>query len=152
MVEQLVVACFNERREADRVLLDLLQLEQAHLAHLNDAVVVIKRPDGSLKVKAYHDLVEPVTELGNELWGGIISGVVFHRSLGIHQDWFDGQFLAAVEEAMVPDSSALFVLLPEADLEPVEAALAQHNGSIFKTALPDATYNQMQQAITQADA
>jgi hypothetical protein len=58
---------------------------------------VTKNAQGKIRVKAYHDLLEPVGELSNDLWGGILSSVVFHRSLAIAQEIFNPDFLFADE-------------------------------------------------------
>lgn len=149
MVSQLVVACYDSKLKADEALLDMLKLGQANLAHFEDAVVVIKNADSSIRVKAYHDLVEPVPELGNDLWGGIISGIVFHRSLGIHPEQFDGTFLTEFEDSMQPNSSALFLLVPDAELETVVNKLSQTNGTLLKTSLSDSFQAHLQATVTE---
>ncbi len=146
-MSELVVVTFDDKFKADAALLALLKLEYAHLAHLEDAVVVVKNADGKVRVKAYHDLLEPVPELGNDLWGGIISAVVFHRTLEIAQGVFDPQFLTDVEDALPPNSSALFVLVPPPDLDSVKAELSTTGGSVYITSLSDADSTQLKQGL-----
>ena len=112
----------------EEALLRLLRLEQEHLLALDDAVVVIKNTEGKIRVRAYHDLTEPTPELGNELWGDIISAVVFHREVEIAQDVFDPNFLLTVEASLQPNSSALFVLVRSGELEAVLPTLAGIGG------------------------
>jgi uncharacterized membrane protein len=147
-MSELVVASFDDKFKAEDALLRLLKLEQENLLALDDAVVVIKNMEGKIKVKAYHDLIEPVPELGNELWGGIISAVVFHRELKIAQGMFDPNFLTNVEESLKPNSSALFVLVRSVEQEPVLSALSGVGGEVLRTSLPEAAQQKLQATLS----
>jgi len=137
-MHELIIVSFNGKFRADEVILSLLKLEEAYLLALDDAVVVVKNAEGKIRVKTYHDLVAPVHELGNELWGGILSAVVFHRQLATDQPMFDANFLTEVEASLTPNSSALFVIVRYAETEQLLATLASAGGKIIKTALPEA--------------
>ncbi|XGV98263.1 MAG: DUF1269 domain-containing protein [Leptolyngbya sp. BL-A-14] len=147
-MSELFVVGFDGKFKAEEALLALLKLEQDHLMALDDAVVVVKNAVGRLKVKAYHDLTEPVPELGNELWGGIISAVVFHRKLAIAQGLFDPQFLLQVEDSLKPDSSALFVLVRSGDPTAILTALSSTGGSLLRTTLPEAVQLKLRDAVS----
>ncbi len=139
-MSELIVVSFDGKLKADSVLLDLLRLEQEHLVALEDAVVVVKNLEGKIRVTSYHDLIQPVPDLGNELWGGIISAVVFHRTLELAPEGvFDEHFLLEVETALPPNASALFVIVEPADAEPVLTTLAAFGGKVMRTTLPTAT-------------
>ena len=149
-MNELVVVSFDDKFKAEDALLGLLKLEQAALVGLDDAVVVIKNAEGKIRVKAYHDLTEPVPELGNELWGGIISAVVFHRELKIAQGFFDPDFLTSFEEALTPNSSALFVLMRSAEPEAILTALAGVGGDILRTTLSETAALKLSDALSVA--
>lgn len=136
-MSELVIAVFDQKLAADHALLDLLGREQAHLAEFEDAVVVVKTTEGNIRVKAYHDLLEPVGELSNDLWGGIISSVVFHRSLAIAQEVFNPDFLVQVEDALQPNSSALLVLVHAEAVQRVAEELSALSPVVIKTPLPE---------------
>jgi len=146
-MSQLIVVAFDDKHRADEVLLHLLKLEQAHLSAFHDAVVVTKNVEGKVRVKAYHDLLGPIPELSNDMWGGVISAVVFHRSLGIAQELFDPQFLSDVEAALQPNNSALMVLVQEPEITKVEQELANSGGKLFSAALPDTHQQKIQAAM-----
>ncbi|MGA7932302.1 MAG: DUF1269 domain-containing protein [Kovacikia sp.] len=145
---ELVVVGFDNKFKAEEVLLGLLKLEQENLLALDDAVVVIKDAGGKIRVKAYHDLTEPVPELGNELWGGIISAVVFHRELKIAQGVFDPGFLTRVEDSLKPNSSALFVLVRSGEPETVLAALSDAGGEMQRAPFPEGSQLKLQHGLS----
>lgn len=146
-MSELVVVSFEDKFKAEDVLLNFLKLEQEHLLELDDAVVVIKNADGKIRVKAYHDLTEHIPELGNELWGGIISAVVFHREVGIAEGVFDPDFLLKVEESLKPNSSALFVIVRSAEPQVLLAALSGAGGEIVRTTLSEKAQQKLQTAL-----
>ena len=150
-MSQLVVVSFDDKFKAENALLGLLKLEQESLLALDDAVVVVKNSEEKIRVKAYHDLTEPSPELGNELWGGIISAVVFHRELEIAQGVFDPNFLTKVEECLKPNSSALFVLVQSAEPEAVLAALSGVGGTVLRTTLSESVQLELQGALNVVD-
>lgn len=150
-MSELIVVSFEDKFKAEQVLLDLLKLEQTNLTSLEDAVVVVKNAEGKIRVKAYHDLLEPVPELGNDLWGGVISAIVFHRTIKINQGVFDADFLTDVETSLTPDSSALFVVVSAGTSATVVAELSNTGGTLLRTPLPEAAPQQLKAAVKAID-
>lgn len=134
-MSELIVLGFEGKYKADEVLLDLLKLEQEHLIDLEDALIVTKNAEGKIRVKPCHDLVKP-GDLSNELWGGIISSVVFHRSLQLIDDPsaspLDPSFLVKVEEMLQPNSSALFVLVRHTEPGKIVELLDNKGGQLLR--------------------
>ncbi|GAB4464568.1 MAG: DUF1269 domain-containing protein [Elainellaceae cyanobacterium] len=147
-MSELIVAVFDQKLAADHALLDLLGREQSHLAEFEDAVVVVKNAEGKIRVKAYHDLLEPVGELSNDLWGGIISSVIFHRSLAIAHEVFNPEFLIQVEDALQPNSSALLALVHAEAVERVAEELSTLSPIVIKTPLPEAKRETLKLAMS----
>jgi hypothetical protein len=50
-MSELIVAGFKGQLTADRVLIDLLGMEQIHLIDLDDAAVAIRKKDGTISIK-----------------------------------------------------------------------------------------------------
>jgi uncharacterized membrane protein len=148
MMSELVVVGFDGKFKAEEALLSLLKLEQEHLLALDDAVIVVKNSKGKIRVKAYHDLTEPVSEFGNELWGGIISAVVFHRELEIAQGVFDPNFLDKVEASLKPNSSAIFVVIRSAESDAVRTALSGIGGDVLYTTISEVERQKLQNALS----
>lgn len=149
-MSELVVVSFDDKFKAEQALLNLLKLEQTNLASLEDAVVVVKNAEGKVRVKAYHDLLEPVPELGNDLWGGVISAIVFHRTLKINQGVFDVDFLTSIETSLTPNTSALFVVVSNDTSEVVVDELSNLSGTLFRTPLPTVAHQQLNDAVKAA--
>ncbi|MBG1263195.1 DUF1269 domain-containing protein [Nostoc commune] len=148
-MSELVVVSFDDKYKADEVLLELLKLEQENLADLKDAVVITKNAAGKIRVKPYHDLVEP-GDLSNELWGGIISAVFFHRALTIKQGVFDGSFLTEVEESLQPNSSSLFVIISNANPEKIIAEFNRFGGKLIRTSFSQDKVENLQKTLSPA--
>ncbi|MEH2190077.1 MAG: DUF1269 domain-containing protein [Nostoc sp.] len=148
-MSELVVVNFDDKYKADEVLLELLKLERENLADLKDAVVITKNAAGKIRVKPYHDLVEP-GDLSNELWGGIISAVFFHRTLTIKEGTFDSSFLTEVEESLKPNSSSLFVLISSANLEKIIAEFNRFGGKLIRTSFSQDKIEKLQKTLSPA--
>ncbi|QLE45365.1 DUF1269 domain-containing protein (plasmid) [Nostoc sp. C052] len=148
-MSELVVVNFDEKYEADEVLLELLKLERENLADLKDAVVITKNAAGKIRVKPYHDLVEP-GDLSNELWGGIISAVFFHRTLTIKEGTFDSSFLTEIEESLKPNSSSLFVLISSVNLEKIIAEFNRFGGKLIRTSFSQDKIENLQKTLSPA--
>ncbi|AVH64212.1 hypothetical protein CDG77_13830 [Nostoc sp. 'Peltigera membranacea cyanobiont' 213] len=148
-MSELVVVSFDDKYKADEVLLELLKLERENLADLKDAVVITKNAVGKIRVKPYHDLVEP-GDLSNELWGGIISAVFFHRALTIKEGVFDGSFLTEVEESLKPNSSSLFVIISNANLEKIIAEINRFGGKLIRTSFSQDKIDNLQKTLSPA--
>ena len=146
-MSELIVVSFDDKFKAEQALLNLLKLEQTNLASLEDAVVVVKNAEGKVRVKAYHDLLEPVPELGNDLWGGVISAIVFHRTIKIDQGIFDVDFLTSIETSLTPDASALFVIVSNNTSEAVVAELSNIGGTLLRTPLPTVAHQELRDAV-----
>lgn len=54
----LVAIAFDGPQEADRVLTELSRLQRDHLVDLEDAVIVIRQPDGKVNLKQSISLAE----------------------------------------------------------------------------------------------
>lgn len=146
-MSELVVVSFDDKFKAEQALLNLLKLEQTNLASLEDAIVVVKNAEGKVRVKAYHDLLEPVPELGNDLWGGVISAIVFHRTIKINQGIFDVDFLTSIEASLTPNASALFVVVSNDTSEAVVGELSNIGGTLLRTPLPTLAHQQLKDAV-----
>jgi uncharacterized membrane protein len=114
---------------------------------LDDAAVVVRRPDGKVKVKQAVSLVG-AGAMGGAFWGmligllfwmpwlGIAVGAVSGALGGALSDYgVDDEFVKEVGNTIQPGHSALFLLIREATPDRLMDELKQFNGKILQTSL-----------------
>ncbi len=141
----LVVMGFEDELQADEVRNTLEEMEKKHLLNLADAVVVVKNSQGEVMVKQEGDFVATDALKGGllglligavllEPWLGLaigaVGGSLFHKDLGI-----DDNFIQELSETLKPESSALFLLVKNAETDKVLEKLQQFNGKVLHTSL-----------------
>jgi uncharacterized membrane protein len=146
-MSELVVVSFDGKFKADEVLLNLLKLEQEYLLDLEDAIVVIKDAESNIKVKPTFDLVAPGS-LKQEPWGGLFSAVLFHQRLSLSTAVLDNDFVQKVEQALKPNSSAIFLLVNYANLDEILAALPKIGGKLIRTTLSNQDESKLRSALS----
>jgi uncharacterized membrane protein len=169
-VSDLVAISFDDVNEADRVLHELNQLQKEYLIDLEDAVVVIRRPDGKINLKQSYNVAGAGAAYGGMsgvAWGTLV-GLLFLNPLagfalggligaatgaisGSLIDYgVDDNFVRSIAEKLTPGSSALFILVRKAQPEKVTAELAKYKGTIIKSSLSPEQEKKLEAAITKA--
>lgn len=171
-MSELVVVGFDDVFEADRVLTVLLRLEREYLIDLEDAVVAIRRPDGTVHVKQTISppVVGAVTGLTRgALWGGLIgllffapfaglavgavAGAGIGAAAGSTLDFgIDDDLIARISDRLQPDTSALFLLIEKAQPERVLAELKEFGGHVIRTSLSAEQEERLRKAIERPPA
>ncbi len=166
-MSELVAVAFDNVTEADRVLFELNQLEKEHLVDLEDAVVVIRRPDGKVHLKQSFNIAGAGAAYGGLTGGawGLLVGLLFLNPLagfvvggltgagmgaisGAMSDYgVDDNFVRTVAQKLTPDTSALFVLVRKVQPEKVIAELSKFKGTIIKSSLSPAQEAELQKAF-----
>jgi uncharacterized membrane protein len=152
---ELIAVGFDDPQEADRVLTELKRLEKEYLVDLEDAVVVIRPPEGKVQLKQSLNLVSAGAASGGlsgAFWGSLV-GLLFLNPLagfavggllgagtgaltGSLVDYgIDDNFIRSLSATLPPNSSALFVLVRKAQPEKVLAELKGVRGRILRTSL-----------------
>lgn len=169
-MSELIAVSYDNITEADRVLYELNRLEKEHLVDLEDAVVVMRRPDGKIHLKQSYNIVGQGAAYGGlsgAAWGmlvgllflnpvaglavGGIAGAGMGAISGAMVDYgVDDKFIRSVAENLTPDSSALFVLVRKAQPEKVIAELSKFKGTIIKSSLSPAKEAELQKAFAPA--
>lgn len=143
----LIVVGYDDMHKADEVRMTLIKLQQDYLIDMEDAVVVVKKEDGKVKL---HQAVN-LPALGafqGTFWGALI-GLMFLSPLlgaavgaasgaisgaladvGINDD-----FIKEVSQKLQPGTSALFVLVKHATPDKVLEHLQGIGGHIIRTSL-----------------
>jgi uncharacterized membrane protein len=146
-VSELVVIAFDNDTGAVEMRDALVELQKQHLVRLDDAAVVIRRPDGRVKVKQAVNLVG-TGALGGAFWGMLIGLLFWMPWLGLAMGALSGAiggalsdygvddgFVKEVASTIQPGHSALFLLIREATPDKLVDELKQFNGKILQTSL-----------------
>lgn len=159
-MSSLIVVSFDGVDEAGVVLEDLKGQTKYGNISLDDTAVVSKDSDGKVHVKnnVSHGtmvatgigallglmltiLAFPVAGLLLGAGGGALIGRAM--DLGI-----DGKFVKEVSESLQPGTSALFVLVRDANPAAIRAALEGHHGTVMQTTLSTEAEESLKQALT----
>ncbi|MBC7801762.1 MAG: DUF1269 domain-containing protein [Gemmatimonadaceae bacterium] len=171
-MSELVVIAFDTPHEADRVLTDLSRLRKEHLIDLEDAVVVIRDPDGDVRIKQSINMVGMGATQGGlsgALWGSLV-GLLFLNPLvgfavggaigagtgalsGSMVDYgIDDGLIKQIGETLKPDTSALFLLIRKVQPEKVLAELSAFKGRVIRSSLSPEQEARLQAALSKPDA
>jgi uncharacterized membrane protein len=167
-MSELIVVAFDSPDEADRALTELQRLQKEYLVDLEDAVVVVRGPDGKLRVKQSVDLIGAGAATG-ALWGsmwGTLVGLLFMNPLiglatgaalgagagalsGALTDYgIDDDFIRKLGQSLQPGTSALFVLVRKMQPEKVLAELSRFRGRVIRTSLSPEQEARLQAALS----
>ena len=148
-MNELFAFCFGGEYEADEVRTTLLKMRRDHLVDLEDAVVAVRDQEGKIKVRVLHHFsvrsavgggilglivgsifLTPIFKLVVQEGGTFVPEGVLGKKLGISKN-----FINEVKAILKPGTSALFVLVLNADPEKVLKDLQQFKGKLLRTTL-----------------
>lgn len=144
---QLVVFAFKDEAGAEQMREALVGLQKQHLIQLADAAVVVRKPDGKVKVKQAVSLVG-AGALGGAFWGMLIGLLFWMPWLGLAvgaaagalggalSDYgVDDKFIKEVGSTIEPGHSALFLLVQEWTEDKVMEELTKFDAQVLQTSL-----------------
>ena len=146
-MSDLIVLAFDNEEGAFKMRDKLFQLQKQHLIMLADAAVVVRKPDGKVKVKQAVSLVG-AGALGGAFWGMLI-GIIFWMpwlglAIGAASGALGGKFsdfgvednfIKEVGNTIEPGHSALFLLVFSATEDKVADELKDFNATVIQTSL-----------------
>lgn len=146
-MSNLFVFTYKDERNADRVLQEVAKLQKQRLISVDDAAVVIHPEDQKVKLKHATSLVGPGA-LGGAFWGllfgliffmplaGLAIGAVTGAVAGKLADYgIDNDFIKEVSKRVSPGTSALFLLVRDAQQQKVVEALKPYDGELIRSSL-----------------
>ncbi len=167
-MSELIVVAFDDPNKADEVLTEVRKLQREYLIDLEDAVVAVRRPDGSIQLKQSVNLVG-MTAASGGLWGalwGTLVGMLFLNPLvgfavgtlvgagtgalaGALTDYgIPDDFVRELAQTLKPNSSAIFILERKMQPEKVLADLSQFKGRVLRTSLSPEQEARLQAALS----
>ncbi|MCT9079146.1 DUF1269 domain-containing protein [Streptomyces fulvoviolaceus] len=161
-MSNLFVVAYDDLATANKVREKLFELSKQHLVELEDAVVVERRDDGTIKL---HQAVNHTAmgAAGGALWGGVI-GLLFLAPLlgaavgaaagaagGVFTDTgINDDFMKDLSQNLRPGAGALFVLVKTAAEDKVLPELTPFGGQLVQTSLSKADEEALRETIAAA--
>ena len=171
-MSELIVVGFEDTEQADRALNELVRLTKEHLIDLEDAVVAIRSPDGTVRIKQSVNLVglgAAQGSLSGALWGSLVGLLFLNPLLGfaagaavgagsgalagsLGDYGIDDDLIRSIGDTLQPNTSALFVLVRKVQPEKVLADItgAGFKGRVIRSSLSPDQEQRLQAALSQA--
>jgi uncharacterized membrane protein len=166
-MSDLIVVGFKGEDTADQVLNKLRALQKEHLIDLEDACVVVRDPQGDVRLKQAVNLAGVGAASGGAwgaLWGtligllflnplaGLLTGAAFGAGAGalsgaLSDYGIDDEFIRSLGSTIEPGSSALFVLVRRATFDKVLPELRPFGGTVLRTSLSHEQEERLKQAL-----
>jgi uncharacterized membrane protein len=158
-MSNLIVVTFDNEEEAGKVR-ETLKSQSANI-NLDDSAVVVKDAEGEIHVKNEVDRGVAVGALGGGALGLLIGGLLFPVGglvlgalggalVGKMLDMgVDKKFVDDVSEHLQPGTSALFVIVREANPNVALAALRPYKGKVIQTSLPPEAEAELRRILSQ---
>jgi uncharacterized membrane protein len=159
-MSDLIAIAYDNRHQAEEVRLTLVKLQKEHLIELDDAAVVVKAADGTIQLKQALDLTASGAVSGG-FWGLLIGSLFFSplfgavvgatsgaisgalTDIGVNDD-----FMRELGKSLMPDSSALFILVRQMTPDKVIDELAPFGGKVLRTSLTKDQEASLKQVLT----
>lgn len=158
-MKSLVVLAFDSETGASEARDKLFELQKQEMITLEDAAVVVRKPDGKPKVKQAHSLVG-AGALGGAFWGMLIGLIFLAPWLGMavgalsgalggkYSDiGIDDEFIKEVGETIDPGESALFLLVTQVQTERVIEELSAYDPTVLQTNLSTEDEDKLREAF-----
>ncbi len=157
----LVVIVYDDPNGAEEMRKTIASVEKMGRIKLDDSAVIVKDAAGKVHVHNQMDRGVKVGAVGGGAIGlllasiffpvaGILIGAIGGALVGSAMDMgVSKKFVKDVADDLQPDSSALFILVREADPTLALAALRQHEGTgrVYHTTLSDEDEKQLREAV-----
>ena len=145
-MSELIIAGFKGEFAADEVLLDLEKMRQIHMIDLDDAVVAVRKADGTIRIKHSDLLVMTDTAMGS-LFGmvlggpvGLLVGALIGAAVGetvkaLTHIGISDDFIKEVSEMLEPASSAIFIRVHKHISDSVVEELGKYGAKLLRSSL-----------------
>ncbi len=160
-MSELITVGFKGEFTADEVLLDLEKMQQIHKINLDDAVVAIRKVDGTIKIKHSNLLVMSDAAMGSLfgmvvggpaglLVGGVIGAAVGETVKILSHIGITDEFVKGVADVLAPGSSAIFFRVHKSISDAVVDELKKFNGELLRSSLSVKDENELITALKEA--
>jgi len=158
----LVVIDYESEIKAEEVRLALLKMQKDYLIDVADAVVVVREPDGKVRLRQMYNLTAAGAISGG-FWGSLV-GVLFLNPLfglavgaaagalsgALSDVGIDDKFMTDLAKTIKPGTAALCVLIRSMTEDRVVEELRQFGGELIKTNLSHDNETKLREALATA--
>jgi uncharacterized membrane protein len=152
-MSELLVIAFDTQEKAEAMRSRFLEMQKSYLVSVEDAVVAVKRDDGSIVL---HQLVNLTTAgaVAGGFWGTLIGALFLNPLVGaaigaaggalsgaLADIGINDSFIHEVSNVLQPGTAALFVLVRKMTADKVLDELSGMGGTVLRTSL-DRTHEQ----------
>ncbi|UCC50316.1 MAG: DUF1269 domain-containing protein [Anaerolineaceae bacterium] len=159
-MSDIVVITFDTEDRAGEVRESIRKTQKSGFVSLDDSAVVVKDKDGKVHVKNEVDLGVKIGAvsggflglfigfllmgpIGSLVIGALIGGGIGSLAhLGIQHSFIDD-----VSDELQPGTSALFIIVRDANPDVTVATLRQYEGNIYHTSLPPEAEEQLRRSM-----
>jgi len=161
-MSNLIAVAFDDEFKAERVRLDLLQMQHEHLMDLEEAAVVVHKKDGKVKLHHATHFTVPYS-LGGGFVGSLVGlilinpalalfGLVAGSGLGaamgsLKEIGIDEKFMKDLGSHLKPGSSALFIVAKKASPEAILEEFKRFGGKVIQTSLKHEDEDKLRAAL-----
>jgi uncharacterized membrane protein len=158
-MSNLVVITFDGVEEAGKVRDSLRNLEKQGLLSLDDSAVIVKDAEGKAHIKNEMDRGVKVGAVGGGALGLLIGGLMFPigglllgaAAGGLLGALFDKgvsrDFVKDVTNDLQPNTSAIFIIVREANANAALSVLRQYEGNVYQTSLDSEAEKLVREAL-----
>jgi uncharacterized membrane protein len=159
----LVVIDYESEIKAEEVRLALLKMQKEYLIDLADAVVVVRQPNGKVKLRQLYNLTAAGAVTGG-FWGGLMGLLFLNPLFGIavgaaagavsgalRDVGIDDNFMKDLGETLKPGTAALCVLIRQMTPDKVVEELKKFGGTLIKTNLCHENETKLREALASAE-
>lgn len=159
----LVVIGYESEVKAEEVRLALLKMQKEYLIDVADAVVVVRDPQGKVKLRQMYNLTAAGAASGG-FWGTLV-GLIFLNPLfglavgasagaisgALGDVGLDDRFMKNLAQTIKPGSAALCVLIHNMTPDKVVEEIQQFGGTVLKTNLSHENETKLKEALASVE-
>ena len=155
----LIIIAYDTEATAEAARTKILELQKEYLIELGDAVVAVRREDGTVKLNQLINLTAAGAASGG-MWGMLVGMLFLNPLLGaavgagagalsgrFTDIGIDDKFMKEAAGALVPGQAALCVLVRKVAADKVLPAMAPFGGKVLRTNLTNEQEAKLQEAL-----
>jgi uncharacterized membrane protein len=163
-VATIVAIAYPDQGTAEQARATVFGLEEELVLRVEQVALISRDADGRYHVHTSHDGIPTAS---GAIWGGfwgLLLGALFVIPLAgwaigagvgarlgfLHEKGIGEDFQQQLRDRLQPGTSALFMVIEQADPDKAIAALQHYGGTVIKTTLSDADTKKLQEALRPA--